>query len=417
VKTVVWLVLLAIAAVVAATTFGRNDGLVSLYWSGWRVDLSLNLFVLGVVAACVALLTVLRGLQSLLTLPDRASAWRMQRRERAAQAALREALAEYFGARYSRAHKAATRAAAIHEATPGLPDEASTRGLAHLLAAASLHQLQDRPQRDRQIAQLEQLQRQHRKSGGRSTEEALALLAAEWAIDDRDATKALGLLSSLPPGVARRIQALRLKLQAQRLAGDSGEALRSARLLAKHQAFTPSAAQGLLRSLAVETLDAARDIDQLERAWQQLDDVDHADAFVAARAARRAAAFGDPARGRAWLLPLWDRLAALGRDEREVVALALARNLDGLGTDWLPRLQSAEQALPQDAAVQAVVGSAYAERGLWGKARLPLERAASASTLPGDARRECWRRLAALARAEGDETRALGCERQAVAVH
>jgi HemY protein len=98
------------------------------------------------------------------------------------------------------------------------------------------------------------------------------------------------------------------------------------------------------------------------------------------------------------------------------VSLALARNLGGIGTDWLPRLQAAEQALPQEAAVQAVVGSAYAERGLWGKARSPLERAATAQTLAGDARRECWRRLAALARAEGDETRALGCERQAVAL-
>jgi HemY protein len=414
-KSVIWLVLLAIAAVVAATTFGRNDGLVSLYWNGWRLDLSMNLFLLGLVGTCIALLVVLRGVQSLITLPTRAATWRMQRRERAAQSALREALAEYFGARYSRAHKAAERAIAIYQATPGLQDEASTRGLAHLLAGASLHRLQDRPQRDRQIAQLEQLQREHKKSNAaRATDDAVTLLAAEWAIDDRDAERALALLGALPPGVARRTQALRLKLQAQRLAGDPAEGLRTARLLAKHQAFTPGAAQGLLRSLAIEALDGARDIDQLERAWQQLDAVDHSDAFVVARAARRAAAFADAPRARAWLLPLWERLAELNREEREAVSLALARNLGGIGPDWLPRLQAAEQALPQEAAVQAVVGSAYAERGLWGKARSPLERAAAAPTLAGEARRDCWRRLATLARAEGDENRALGCERQAI---
>jgi HemY protein len=412
-KSVIWLVLLAVAAVVAATTFGRNDGLVSLYWNGWRVDLSLNLFVIGVVAFCLALLLVLRAVQSLLSLPERAHEWRTHRRERAAQAALREALAEYFGARYSRARKAAARAIAIHDATPGLEGEASTRGLAHLLAGASLHRLQDRPQRDRQVAKLKKLQR----AQPGDTDVALALLAAEWAIDDRDATRALALLAALPPGVARRTQALRLKLQAQRLAGDPAEALRSARHLAKHQAFSPGAAQGLLRSLAIEALEAARDGDQLERAWQQLDSADRDDAFVAARAARRAAALGDAARARAWLLPLWERLAELGRDERDAVALALARCLDGLGTDWLPRLQAAEQSLPQEPAVQAVVGSAYAERGLWGKARAPLERAAAAATLLGDARRACWRRLAALARAEGDERRALDCERQALAIN
>jgi HemY protein len=414
-KAVVWLVLLAIAAVVAATTFGRNDGLVSLYWSGWRVDLSLNLFVLGVVGACVALLLVLRALQSLLTLPERASAWRMRRRERAAQGALREALAEFFGARYSRAHKAAAQAVAIHEGTPGLDDEASTRSLAHLLAGASLHRLQDRPQRDRQIAALEAFKQRHKKAA-RTTDDALALLAAEWAIDDRDAARALALLGALPPGVARRTQALRLKLQAQRLAGEPGDALRTARLLAKHQAFTPGAAQGLLRSLAIEALDTARDAEQLERAWQQLDAVDHTDAFVAARAARRAAAFGDTARGRGWLQPLWERLADLAHDEREALALALSRSLDGIGPDWLPRLQAAEQALPHEPSVQAVVGSAYAERGLWGKARSPLERAVGATSLSGEARRECWRRLATLARAEGDEGRALGCERNAMSV-
>jgi HemY protein len=414
-RSAIWLVLVAIAAVVAATTFGRNDGLVSLYWNGWRTDLSLNLFVIGLVGTCLALVVLMRGVQSLLTLPERAREWRTHRRERAAQAALREALLEYFGARYGRAHKAAARTIGILDATTEAPDEGSTRALAHLLAGASLHRLQDRPQRDRQVARLEKLQRLPR-SGARGTEDALALLAAEWALDDRDAARALALLAALPPGVARRTQALRLKLQAQRLAGDPAEALRTARMLAKHQAFSPVAAQGLLRSLAVEALDAARDADQLQRAWQQLDAMDHLDPLVAARAARRAAGFGAHAMARQWLQPSWERLADLPRDEREAVALALARNLDGLGPDWLPRLQGAEQALPLEPAVQAVVGSAYAERGLWGKARGPLERAAVASTLAGDARRDAWRRLAQLARAEGDEPRALDCERAALAV-
>jgi HemY protein len=45
------------------------------------------------------------ALSGLLSLPQRAREWRAAARERAAQAALREALAEYFGARYSRAHR------------------------------------------------------------------------------------------------------------------------------------------------------------------------------------------------------------------------------------------------------------------------------------------------------------------------
>jgi HemY protein len=415
-RSVIWLVLLFVAAVVAATTLGANDGLVSLYWSGWRLDMSLNLFVIGLLLACLMLLLTMRALLSLVSLPERAHAWRVQRRERAAQAALREALGEYFGARYSRARKAASRAVDIHAATPELLGDLQTRTLAHLLWAASLHRLQDRPGRDQQLAQLQRLGRgaglmQRGNDGG------VPLMAAEWALDDRDAARALSLLADLPPGVARRTQALRLKLQAQRLAGQTDQALHTARLLAKHQAFSPGAAQSLLRSLAGETLAAARDGEQLDRAWwRALESADRADPLIAARAAACAAGLGEPDRGRQWLLPAWQRLAELGRDERDAVALALIDNLAGLPADWLPRIEAAELALPADGAVQAAVGSAYAERQLWGKARAPLERGAMAPALDSPARRAAWRRLAALARAEGDEARAARCHEAAAAL-
>lgn len=414
-RGVIWLVLLFVAAVVAATALGRNDGLVSLYWSGLRLDVSLNLFVIALLLTCLLLLLAMRALHSLVSLPARAHEWRVRRRERAAQAALREALAEYFGARYSRARKAAARVVAIHDATPELVGDLQTRTLAHLLWGASLHRLQDRPQRDRQLSQLRRL----RRAGNglqRGSDDGVPLLAAEWALDDRDARRALALLSELPPGVARRTHALRLKLQAQRLAGQPDEALRTARLLAKHQAFSHNAAQSLLRSLASETLAAARDAEQLERAWHELDAADHADALIAARAAACAARLGATEQGRRWLLPAWQRLTELARDERDAVALALIDNLPGLPAEWLSRVEAAERAIPGDPAVLAAVGSAYAERQLWGKARAPLERAAASPLLAGSARRAAWRRLAAQARAEGDEGRAARCHEAAAAI-
>ena len=56
-RGVIWLLLLFAVAVVAATTLGPNDGLVTLYWGGWRTDLSLNLFVLLVLGSCVLLMS------------------------------------------------------------------------------------------------------------------------------------------------------------------------------------------------------------------------------------------------------------------------------------------------------------------------------------------------------------------------
>lgn len=413
-RGIIWLVLLFVVAVVAATTLGRNDGLVSIYFGAWRTDLSLNLFVILVLASCAVLMVAARSVNRLLSLPERAHEWRQLRRERAAHAGLREALAEYFAARYSRAHRAALRALVLQDETDALKGDGEFRALVHLLAAASLHRMQDRTRRDETMRQLARLPRA--VTTVRPVDEGARLLAAEWAIDDRDAPRAIEQLAELPAGVARRTQALRLRLLAQRLTLQPLPALQTARLLAKHQAFSPSAARGLLRTLAGESLDAAPDADALRRVWSQLDPADRRDATLAARAATRAAAFGSTEDARAWLRPFWDRLAELEPDERQRVALALLDAVPGLPSEWLPRLEAASLALPNDPAVAVATGTAMIERQLWGKARRPLEQAAAAGSLAAPARRRAWRSLAQLARQEGDEVRAQQCERAAASV-
>src|SRR5512145_2030984 len=200
-RAVVWFVLLFVVAVVAATTLGGNDGLVSIYWAGQRLDLSLNLFLILLAALCFVLVTVFNAINALIGLPRRAREWRVSRRDRTAQASLREALAQYFGGRYSRAQKAAQRALTIQADTPELAQDNEFTVLGHLLAAGSAHRLQDRAGRD------------------------------------RAADRALELLGALPTGVARRTHALRLRLQATRLGRQPQDALKTARLLAKHQGF------------------------------------------------------------------------------------------------------------------------------------------------------------------------------------
>jgi HemY protein len=410
----IWLVLLFAAATVAALTLGDNKGLVSFFYGDWRVDLSLNLFLIGAVVGAFALLMVIQGIDSLITLPTRAKAWRALKRERAAQAALREAMAEHFAGRFNRAHKAAQRALAIQAGTDELAGDRELRVLAHLLAARSLHRVQDRTRRDQLLHQA--LKAVRRAAPQQAVDESARLLGAEWALDDGDAPRARSLLAELAPGVARRTQALRLKLRAARELRHHAEALSTARLLAKHQAFSPEAAQGMLRSLALQLIDAAHDVDQLRRAWAALDESDRADAFVAARAARRAAAFGVPADGRLWLRPLWQRLRELSAEQRAQVALALAVASDGIGTEWLQSTEAAQQTYVHEAAVQAAAGAVFAARGLWGKARRPLESAAADAHLDPAARRSAWRTLARLAREESDEERAVRCEQSAAAI-
>jgi len=406
-RLVIWLVLLFAAAVVAALMLGSNDGLASIYWKGWRVDISLNLFLLLLVAGCFALVTAIQAFEALTTLPRRAREWRLAQRERSAQLALREALVELFGARFSRAQKAAQKALNIQSATPELAADQGFMALAHLIAATSAHRLQDRRHRDEQLGRALDLAR--RGGGARAHEDGARLLAAEWALDDRDASRALSLLGELPPGVARRTQALRLRLQASRLARHPLDALRTARLLAKHQAFSKVAAQGLLRSLAFEALDGSRDVDQLRAIWQQLDPADRRDPLVAARAAQCAGQLGAPDDGRGWLRPFFDDLGDLQPDDRAALAEALVPVLAGCGHDWLQRLEAAQARFPRERSLAYALGHVLAERQLWGKARLMLESVAEDAGMTSAARRRSWLALAALAEQEGDEARRSRC--------
>ena len=410
-RSVIWFVLLFGAAVVAASTLGTNDGLVSVYAGTWRFDVSLNLFLLVLVGGCFALVSLIHAANRLIGLPERARLWRVARRERMAQAALRESLAQYFAGRYSRAKSAAQHALAIQDDTPELKRDAEFGVLGMLLAAGSAHRLQDRKQRDEHLARAFQLAQGN--SAARSAEEGARLMAAEWAIDDRDAPRSLQLLNDLPPGVMRRTQALRLKLQAARLGQQPQEALKTARLLVKHQGLSKGASLGLLRSLAFECLDTAHDIDQLRRTWQSLDVADRRDNFVAARAALLATQLGAPDDARNWLRPGWERIEDTSDDERAALSFSLACAIDGIGADWLPRLESAQLAFPREAAVAHAVGTALAERQLWGKARLLLEAAAADANLPVAAKRMAWLTLARLAENEGQSERAANSYRTA----
>jgi HemY protein len=403
-RTVIWFVLLFVVAVVAASSFGSNDGLVTFYWGLHRVDLSLNLFLVLLIATCFVLVTVIQAVNALVGLPRRAREWRVARRDRSAQAALRDALSQYFGGRYSRAQRSAQRALAIQGDTPELAQDNEFTVLGHLLAAGSAHRLQDRSARDAALQRA--LELAQRSAAARPAEEGARLLAAEWALDDRDAARALELLAELPVGVARRTHALRLRLQATRLGRQPQDALKTARLLAKHQGFSKIAAQGLLRSLAFESLETARDIDQLRRVWFAFDPMDRRDPFVAARAAIRAADMNALDEARGWLRPFWERLAELTQEEREAVALALVEAAAGLGAEWLPRLETAAQAHAREGAIALAVGIALAERQLWGKARQQLEEAAADDALPPGARRKALLALARIAQQQDDPARA-----------
>jgi HemY protein len=146
------------------------------------------------------------------------------------------------------------------------------------------------------------------------------------------------------------------------------------------------------------------------------DAADRRDVMVGARAAVRARDLGRADLGRDYLLPHWSELARMDADERSALAIALIDCIAGLGNEWLPRVETAVLAHGNEPAIVAAAGMVFAERQLWGKARRPLEQTAHTAILPGRVRRHALRRLAFIARLEGDDLRGGEYERQAAMI-
>ena len=414
-RAALWFLALFGVAVAVALFAGNNQGTVTLFWPPYRVDLSLNLVLLLLAAAFVFLHAALRALAALFDLPSQARRWRNQQKERAMHAAMLDALSQLVAGRFLRARKSAESALAQEKALAAHGEQpangAQIRVLAHLLAAESAQALQDRTSRDDHLRQaLDQAARRPVPAGVQETHEGALLRAARWALDDRDPQSAINWLAELPQGASRRTLALRIKLKAARQARRTTDALDTARLLAKHRAFSPMAAQSIVRGLAVDLLNGAHDTAQLQRAWNSLEADERLMPDLAIHAAQRMAALGGDAHlARGWLLPVWERMLAqpdsLPDNQQLKLVQTLESALDGVDADWLARIESAQQRNPRDARLTYLAGAACMKRQLWGKAQVLLAQAAQRlQDVP--LRRNAWRALALLAERRDDATAA-----------
>jgi HemY protein len=414
-RAALWLLALFGIAAAVALFAGNNQGTVTVFWPPYRIDLSLNLVLLLLLAAFLFIHAALGALAALFDLPRQALRWRTQQKERAMHAALLDTMSHLLAGRFTRARKTAEAALAqersLAEAGHEPANGAQLRTLAHLLAAEGAQALQDRAGRE---DHMKQALEQSASRDAQETREGALMRAARWSLDDREPQASLGWLKGLPQGAARRTLALRTRLKASRLAGQTVEALETARLLAKHHAFSPAAAQSLVRGLAIDLLNGAYDAAQLQRAWAALDPAERQMPDVAIHAAQRLATLGgEPHLARDWLLPVWESQAALGDNLKVKLVRALEEGLDSIDGAWLARIEAAQRANPRDANLQYLAGMACMRRQLWGKAQQLLTQAALGLQDAG-LHRSAWRALAALADQRDDaEGAALAWKRAA----
>jgi HemY protein len=413
-RIALWLISLFAIAVAGALLAGSNVGTVTVFWPPYRVDLSLNLVLLVLVLVLVVTHFAQRALSAMVALPQQAKRWRLLQKERAAYGALLDARANFMAGRFLRARKAAElvieREQALALTGGALAHAPSLKALAHVMVAEASHALQDKATRQVHL----QRALQEADGGSASVHQVLKegglLRAARWSLDDRDAQASLQWLDQLPQGVSRRTVAMRLRLKASRLADQPAQALDTALLLAKHRAFSPAAADSIVRGLVLDLLAHTHETDQLQRVWQSLGSAQRLTPELAVHAAQRWLALkGEASVARSWLLPIWDRLLKSPSSLSSTQKMQLVRVLDhSLGQaeapaerEWLARIESAQLAQPQDAALLYLAGMTCMKRQLWGKAQALLSQAAKLLDDVG-LRRQAWTALAQLAEQRED---------------
>ncbi|POR55796.1 HemY protein [Paraburkholderia eburnea] len=350
IRGLLWLALL-FAVAVALATVGRFDaGQVLLVYPPYRVDVSLNLFVVGVVVAFLLLYAILRFVRNIVTMPRRVAAYRARARKEKANSALRDAVGNLYAGRFSRAEKAAR---------DSLADE-NNKGAAGLIAANAAHRLHEYARRDEWLAKVEDPELQ----------EARLMATADMRADGRDADGALAALTEMRTQGGRRIHAQQIALRAQQQLKNWSEVLKLVKTLEKREALHPAVAVRL-RQLAAENLlrDRRHNADALLELWHALTPVERHSPRLADCAA--------------------ELLIALERqnDARKIVEEALAQNWDArllrrypdtAGNDALPLIQKAEawrKERPEDGDLLFALGRLCLKQQLWGKAQSFLEAA------------------------------------------
>ncbi|MBN3852417.1 MULTISPECIES: heme biosynthesis protein HemY [unclassified Paraburkholderia] len=359
IRGLLWLALL-FAVAVALATVGRFDaGQVLLVYPPYRVDVSLNLFVVGIVVAFLLLYAILRFVRNIVTMPRRVAAYRARARKEKAHSALRDAVGNLYAGRFSRAEKAAR---------DSLADE-NNKGAAGLIAANAAHRLHEYARRDEWLTQVEDPELQ----------EARLMATADMRADGRDADGALAALTEMRTQGGRRIHAQQIALRAQQQLKNWSEVLKLVKTLEKREALHPAVAVRL-RQLAAENLlrERRHNADALLELWHALTPVERHSPRLADCAA--------------------ELLIALDRqnDARKIVEEALAQNWDArllrrypdtAGNDALPLIQKAEawrKERPEDGDLLFALGRLCLKQQLWGKAQSFLEAALKSANASGN---------------------------------
>lgn len=368
-RSLIWLLLLA-AGAVAVTLVSHNAGYVLFVYAPYRIEMSLTLFIFGMLAIFFVSYFITRLISSAVQLPRHVKAFRAERAQSKGRVAMTEALTAFFEGRYAAAEKAAVRAMELGD----------NSGLNSIIAARAANALQEFEKRDAYLSEAQG------KSVGEATMRLMA--KAEFQLDQKQPQSALNSLKELnETGMRKHIGALNLELKAQQQARNWDAVLDVANQLEKRNAINATLAIQMRQQAWIEKLrGSAQDSGLLRGVWKSMPTQLKQRNKVAAEAARAFIQLGESNVARNLLTESlndhWDsELASLYGDCHEGSVTA--------------QIEQAERWLQQhhdDANLLLALGKLCLHQELWGKAQNYLDASISIK-----ANRDAYLALAKLA--------------------
>ncbi|MES1981009.1 MAG: heme biosynthesis HemY N-terminal domain-containing protein [Pseudomonadota bacterium] len=357
------------ALAVALTLAAQNPGYMLMVYPPYRIEMSLSLFVVGMVALFVVSHMALQLISAALRLPAYVRHFRTERIQAQAHASTMEALNAFFEGRYAAAEKAAVRAM----------EQGADSALNPVVAARAAHELHEFDKRDAYLAATAG------KSLGDSTLRLMATI--KFSLDQRQPQAALEALQALrKAGVRGHVGALHMELKAQQQAHNWDAVLDVVSQLEKRGSIEVTVATQLRQQAWLEKIRARpQQAAALLALWKSIPP-----SFRRGRIAAAAASV----------------LIELGecRHAQQIITEILEAQWDSslvtlyadcIADDVVGQIEQAERWLgvhSHDAGLLLVLGRLCLHQGLWGKAQSYLE--ASVSVHPSH---EAYTALAQLA--------------------
>ncbi len=359
-KLTIWLLALFAAAAVVALAAKHNSGYVLLVAQPYRIELSLNMLVVLLVALFFIGYFVVRLVSITLRLPTEVRKFRTRRRHEEAQEAMLNGIKAFLEERYAKAEKTAVTALKFKESS-------TSTAINAVIAARSAHKLTKYSQRDEFIDML--------KNNAPEEMTLRVITKAEFLLDENHYEEALKVLHTLHTTEKHQhTAALQLELKAQQQSNNWDKVLDLVDQLTKRSAFDKTLAEELRCHAHLENFkNKAWSAQSLHEYWKIMPSVEKENSKLASSAAQAHIALGDCVTAHQIIEQSLDK-----QWDSELVGI-YADCLDG---NVIRQIEYAEtwwlKFYPNDTYLLLTLGKLCVQCELWGKAQNYLEASISA---------------------------------------